>query len=438
MSDALEKKQKMYGLMVVAASFLAVFVLFGYRSTFAVLKDPMLKDMGWTNAETTIGYSIMMTIYAISAFFCGMILDKWGTKPVFAIAAILGALGFYVTGHTTSMSSYIFAYGLFGGIATGMLWVTSTISVRKWYVGKSYGKMWGFAFAGAPLGQLILTYFIKNALSSGTSWRIIYEGLGYTTFVVLALAFFLAKRGPESYGLHAEGGMPAATGAAPPKEYEWTLGQAFSSYPIWGAILTFVFSVLAEFLVWTQVVSYWRVDLGMDISTASYMYMVIGVVGIFSMPIMGIVADHTVKVTGYEPLGRKRMLQLGPFIGIVACVLLFLQTYSLWIGVASCFLFAVYWAIVPGGVVGYSGSLYGRKTLGKIWGLATLLVMGTGPFTGSFVGGYLKDVTGSYTASLVVALVSFLLSLIFATSLPLKLLNPEERRRVAATAPATS
>jgi MFS transporter, OFA family, oxalate/formate antiporter len=428
MSDALEQKQKTYGWMVVGASFLAVFVLFGYRSTFAVLKDPMLKDMGWTNAQTTIGYSIMMTIYAISAFFCGMILDKWGTKPVFAIAAVLGALGFYVTGHTTDMTSYILAYGLFGGIATGMLWVTSTISVRKWYVGKSYATMWGFAFAGAPLGQLILTYFIKNALASGSSWRTIYEGLGYTTFVVLAIAFVLAKRGPEAYGLHAAGAMPSAAGAAAPKEYEWSLGQAFSSYPIWGAILTFVFSVLAEFLVWTQVVSYWRVDLGMDISTASYMYMVIGVVGIFSMPIMGIVADHTVKAVGNEPLGRKRMLQLGPSIGIVACILLFLQTYSIWIGVASCFLFAVYWAIVPGGVVGYSGSLYGRKTLGKIWGLATLLVMGTGPFTGSFAGGYLKDVTGSYTASLVVALLSFLLSLIFATSLPLKLLNPEERR----------
>ena len=438
MSDALEKKQQAYGRMVVAASFLAVFVLFGYRSTFAILKDPMLKDMGWTNAQTTIGYSIMMTIYAISAFFCGMILDKWGTKPVFAAAAILGALGFYVTGHTTTMPGYILAYGLFGGIATGMLWVTSTISVRKWYVGKSYATMWGFAFAGAPLGQLILTYFIKNALSDGTSWRAIYEGLGYTTFVVLAIAFFLAKRGPESYGLHAAGSMPAAAGTAAPKEYDWSLGQAFSSYPIWGAILTFVFSVLAEFLVWTQVVSYWRVDLGMDISTASYMYMVIGVVGIFSMPIMGIVADHTVKVLGNEPLGRKRMLQLGPSIGIVACILLFLQTASIWIGVASCFLFAVYWAIVPGGVVGYSGSLYGRKTLGKIWGLATLLVMGTGPFTGSFVGGYLKDVTGSYTASLVVALVSFLLSLVFASSLPLKLLNPEERRVAAAALEATS
>ncbi|MDY0286833.1 MAG: MFS transporter, partial [Bacteroidales bacterium] len=76
-------------------------------------------------------------------------------------------------------------------------------------------------------------------------------------------------------------------------------------------------------------------------------------------------------------------------------------------------------AIVPGGVVGYTGAIYGRKTLGKIWGLATLIVMGIGPFLGSFIGGYLKDVTGSYTYSIYYAIGSFAVSILLAISLPL-------------------
>jgi predicted MFS family arabinose efflux permease len=287
--------------------------------------------------------------------------------------------------------------------------------------------MFGFAFAGAPLGQVLLTWYLKDSLAAGESWRSILEALGILTFVMLLIATFLAKRGPESYGLKASGAMPSSDDKPAKAEYDWSIAQAFSSYPIWGAILTFLTCVLAEFLVWTQVVSYWRIDLGLDISTASYLYMTIGIVGIFSMPIMGIVADYTVKITGNEPLGRKRMLQLGPLIGVVACVLLILQGSSIVAGVISCFMFAVYWAIVPGGVVGYTGSMYGRKTLGKVWGLATLIVMGTGPFIGSFLGGYLKDITGNYTASLVVALASFVLSILLATSLPLKLATPEER-----------
>ncbi|MDD2324161.1 MAG: MFS transporter, partial [Bacteroidales bacterium] len=82
-------------------------------------------------------------------------------------------------------------------------------------------------------------------------------------------------------------------------------------------------------------------------------------------------------------------------------------------------IFAIYWAIVPGGVVGYTGAIYGRKTLGKIWGLATLIVMGIGPFLGSFIGGYLKDVTGSYTYSIYYAIGSFAVSILLAISLPL-------------------
>ena len=46
--------------------------------------------MGWSTAQVTLGYSLMMVVYAVTAYFSGMILDKWGTKPVYAIAAVFG------------------------------------------------------------------------------------------------------------------------------------------------------------------------------------------------------------------------------------------------------------------------------------------------------------------------------------------------------------
>ena len=67
--------------MVVMASWLAVFCLFGFRATFAVLKVPMGQDMHWSAANISAGYALMMTIYAVTAFLSGMIIDRWGTKP---------------------------------------------------------------------------------------------------------------------------------------------------------------------------------------------------------------------------------------------------------------------------------------------------------------------------------------------------------------------
>lgn len=425
MDDA---RARRYGWSVVAASWLAVFCLFGYRATFAILKGPMSADLGWTQAQVTLGYSLMMLFYAITAFFSGMILDKWGTRPVYAVAAVFGGLGFYTTSLISSHLAYLFTFGLLAGIATGMLWVTSTVSVRKWYVGKSYGTMWGIAFAGGPMAQFILAYVTKAALKGDATdaWRGAMILLSVIMFILLVLAVILAKRSPEAYSMQPFGEIAAPGGKAQVEEYDWGVKEAFSTFAIWGAILVFLTSMMAEFLIWTQVVSYWVADLGWARDTAVDVYAIIGLVGIFSMPILGILADKVVVVTGNEVKGRKIMLFVGPFTGIFACIFLLMSGKTMACAYVACVIFAIYWAIVPGGVVGYTGAVYGRKTLGKIWGLATLIVMGIGPFTGSFIGGWLKDVSGSYTYSIYYALGSFIVSMLLALALPAKVKRKTE------------
>lgn len=421
-------KAKRYGILVVIASWLAVFSLFGYRATFAMLKSPMAADLGWTQAQVTLGYSLMMTIYAIVAFFAGLILDKWGTKPVYAIAAVFGGLGFYLTSLISTHFAYLFTFGVLAGIATGMLWVTSTVSVRKWYVGKTYGTMWGFAFAGAPMAQWLLAEVVKASMGKGGTWRSTMVILAVIIFLLLLLAVICAKRNPEYYGLKPHGELPGA-GAAAATEKAWSVKEAYSQYPIWGAILMFLTSMMAEFLIWTQVVSYWVQDKGWSDASAINVYKTIGIIGIFSMPLLGIFADKIVEKVKFEAKGRKIMLIIGPLVGLVACLLLLACGNTVtFVAYLAAAVFAIYWAIVPGGVVGYTGAIYGRKTLGKIWGLATLIVMGIGPFVGSFLGGWFKDISGSYTYSIYYAIGSFIVSAILAFSLPLTIKQKKEKQ----------
>ena len=406
---------------VIAASFLAVFCLFGYRATFAVLSGPMASTMKWTGAEVSLGYSLMMTIYAITAFFSGMIIDKWGTKPVYAIAAVFAMLGFWLTSRVESLFAYYACYAVFAGIGTGMLWVSSTISVRKWFVGKFYAKMWGIAFAGAPLAQVLLSLGVKPLLvQNAAQWRDAMNYLAWIVLVLLLVAAMLAKKNPEQYGITPFGAMPAAPGAAAKPEYVWNVSEAFGTPAIWGAILAFLTSMVAEFLIWTQVVRYWTKDLSISLDSATNLYVAIGIAGIFTMPLMGIVADKVVGHLGNEVKGRKAMLVFAPLVGVAACILLLnMKSTSTLLGIVVCILFATYWAIEPGGVVGYSGAVYGRVSLGKIWGTATLIVMGIGPALGSFMGGYLADTSGNFTASIQFAMASFAISAAVAFFLPL-------------------
>ncbi len=418
-----ENQARLKANMVVMASWLALFCLFGFRATFAILKVPMGNEMHWSASNISVGYSLMMSIYAITALLSGIIIDRWGTKPAYFLAAIFGAAGFWVTSGVHTLPYYYAAYGILGGIGTGMLWVSSTVSVRKWYVGKDYATMWGLAFMGGPMAQIILSLICMSVIPT-YGWRFAWQMLGGIVLVAMLLATVLAKKNPEDYGVQPFGTIQGSTS----EEYVWGVGEAFSGYAIWAVIITFLGSLLAEFLIWSQAVSYFVQDLGMSLGKAVNLYSTIGVIGIFSMPVMGIVADKIVRNVGHEAKGRKISLIIGTLVGMVACAML-LQTFrSIAFGVISCILFAVYWAMIPGGVVGYTGAIYGRKTLGKIWGLATLICMGIGPAAGSFLGGYFRDLTGSYSTSIMFAMGSFVVSAIAASSLPLTATQGQTRQ----------
>jgi len=427
-----EKNAKQLSYFVVAASWLAVFCLFGYRSSFSILNPVMIKNTGWSPTLPSTGYSIMMSVYAITAFFSGMIIDKWGTRPAYFLGAIFGGLGFFLTSlvPNTSPGMYLLVYGVFAGVGTGMLWVSSTVSVRKWFVGKAYATWWGVAFAGAPMAQVVLSLIVKpiltNPESGAESWRLAMKILAVITFVALLIAAAIAKKSPEAYNLKPFGLPPAGAGGSVKEEFMWTPGQAFKTLPIWGTVVVFLTAMVGEFLIWTQVVRYWTTDAKMDLGTATNLYIFIGIAGIFTMPIFGRIADMLVGKFGNEAQARKAMLIFAPAVGVVACFLLLMSgSGSFAIGVAACILFAIYWAIEPGGCAGYAGSIYGRKSLGRIWGLATLIVMGIGPALGTYVGSAL-GAGGSYVPSIWFALGAFAISFVTAIFLPLTATQPQE------------
>lgn len=423
MASISEKQAKTYGLMTVISAWLAVFCLFGYRSSFSIMQKMIIADTGWTTLQTSLGYCIMMTVYAITAFFSGSLVDKKGCRPTYAIGAVCCFLGFFLTSLVDVATPagfyvYLFTYGLFAGIGTGMLWVSSTISCRKWYVGARYGTMWGFAFMGAPMAQLLLTLVLKSALVS-MGWRASMKILAVIMAVFLIVASAIAKKTPDQYGIEAFGlETLKSKGPASAHKKIWAVGEAFKTYAIWAVILCFLTAMAGEFLVWSQVVSFFQTDMGMDLSQASNIYLIIGIAGIFAMPLTGKLSDRLVKSFNNERKARKYMLIVGPVCGAIGTALLLMK--SLPMCIISMVFLAIYWGIEPGGCAGYAGSIFGGVTLGRIWGLATLIVMGIGPSFGTFMGAWFKDHFGSYIPALIFCLAAYLISACVAVTLPLK------------------
>ena len=68
MASISPEKARTYGLCTVISAWLAVFCLFGYRSSFSIMQKMIIADTGWTTMQVSLGYCLMMTIYAITAF----------------------------------------------------------------------------------------------------------------------------------------------------------------------------------------------------------------------------------------------------------------------------------------------------------------------------------------------------------------------------------
>ena len=311
---------------------------------------------------------------------------------------------------------YLFTYGLFAGIGTGMLWVSSTISCRQWYVGAKYGTMWGIAFAGAPLAQLLLTIVLKPVLRN-MGWQAGMKLMAAICAVFLVAAALIAKRTPNYYNVTPFGTETLKKKDGPAKRAV-TLKEAFSTYAIWADILCFLTAMAGEFLIWSQAVGFFQTDMNMDADKAANIYMLIGAFGVFMMPITGKISDLMVKKFGSEVKGRKVMLIIGPACGAIGVALCL--TKSLPLCIVAMFFLASYWGIEPGGCAGYAGSVFGGAGLGRTWGLATLIVMGIGPSFGTFMGAWFKDSFGSYVPAFIFCLCAYIISMLVACTLPLK------------------
>ena len=432
---------KRYGKMTVYAAFLAVFCLFGYRSSFSIMQKIMIADTGWTSTQVSLGYCFMMTLYGITAFFSGRLVDTKGTRPSYAIGAICCFLGFFLTSFLPTNPTpgwafplYLFTYGVFAGIGTGMLWVSSTVSCRKWYVGAEYGSAWGIAFAGAPLAQLLLTIVVSPILKDA-GWQMGMKVLSVIMAVLLIIAAVIAKPSPDKVGAKPFGldSLPKKAEPAVPA-HVWTRGEAFKTRHVWLNIGNLLFSVMGEFLIWSQIVLFFSNNYSVNgiswgeyfplegvpllggIPLANLVYMVIGLAGLFTMPLTGKFSDNLVAKMGDERIARRWIIVIAPALGIIGCLLG--MTGNIVIVCLGMIVLACYWGMEPGGAAGYCATNFGGPNFGAIWGMCTLVCMAIGPSLGTIIGAVAPSATGNPMSTIYFGLGMFAISFICGLLLP--------------------
>jgi len=199
--------------------------LFAIQTGYGIVSPDIQKDAHLSLSQISSAASIYTVAFAFCQFFSGSLLDRYGTRPLLAIAVALTTVGAFLFAATTSFATLALAQVVLA-IGASFGFVGAGYIGGKWFDAAKYGLMFGlvqmFASLGSAVGQPVISALLKDM-----TWQQLLAGFG-TFGVLLTLAFVFIVRNPVATA------EEAAEEAARPKgnvfgEIVHDLGTCFSN-----------------------------------------------------------------------------------------------------------------------------------------------------------------------------------------------------------------
>src|SRR5688572_13287539 len=122
------------GWLVVGSTFLSTFTVFGIAYSFGAFFDSMAADFGTGKSATALMFSITTAWYFGIGPLSGKAVDRFGPRPVLAVAAVTLGGGLLATAQVQSIWIGYITYGLGAGTAVACAYVPMVATVGGWFV----------------------------------------------------------------------------------------------------------------------------------------------------------------------------------------------------------------------------------------------------------------------------------------------------------------
>ena len=170
---------------VLATTF--VVWLFSIQTGYAVVSPDIQQTAGLSIAQVGLAASVYTWAFALAQFFSGALLDRFGSRPLLAIAVALVSAGAFLYSGTTSFGTLAAAQAVlalgasFGFVGAGFIG-------GQWFAAARYGLMFGlvqgFASLGSAIGQPVILAVLRSL-----SWKQLLVAFG--SFGVLLTILFV-------------------------------------------------------------------------------------------------------------------------------------------------------------------------------------------------------------------------------------------------------
>ena len=192
--------KKNYHWWVFGVAFLTLLGAAGFRSTPAILIDPLKKEFGWGRGTIGTAVSINVLLYGFIGPFAAALQMKYGLRRITIWALSVISIGALLT---TQISTTWHLYLLWGGVVgTGsgcLATVFASTVATRWFV-KNRGLVVGGLTAAGASGQLIFLPVLSR-LADHYGWRWVGVTIALSALAVIPFVALLLRNYPSDVGL---------------------------------------------------------------------------------------------------------------------------------------------------------------------------------------------------------------------------------------------
>jgi MFS family permease len=374
--------------LIVAAAFIAGFVVFGIVYSFGVFFEPMAAEFGADRATTSALFSITGAVFSALGSLTGHLSDRLGPRAVVAAGAIVMGASLVLTSFIGSIWAGYLIYGVGLGVGAACAYIPTLAIVGGWFA-KRRNTALGIAAAGTGCGMLVVPP-VSTILIGHYGWRMT------DTFLGLGAALLL--------------GLCAAV-VAPPPAVQAIVGRSLRRVlRSFDFIMLYVSWVLATTALFVPLVYLpaFALHRGASDVAASALLSLLGGVSVVGRLGIGPLGDR---------IGILKVFKIAVFTMAVSYVLWLVSGTYAWLVAFSAVLGVAYGvriAVMPGVLIEF----FGLRNLGALLGIF-FTGSGIAAVLGPLLAGFIVDHTASFGWGIAFALAMGALG--FAAVVPLAL-----------------
>jgi MFS family permease len=361
--------------LMVAAAFLASFVVFGVIYSFGVFLKPMAAEFNANAAGASLFFSITAAVFYASGAATGRLADRFEPRRIVALGAFALGAGLCLTVLADNVWLCYLIYGIGVGIGGACCYLPPLAVIGGWFVQRRNTAL-GIAAAGTGCGTMVLPP-LAAALIQQYGWRTtnIIFGIG-AAIILLACAAVVAS--PPI-------GRSTDSTAQP-------LRTIFGSHAFVLLYLSWVLATTALFVPFVFLPAFAR-DHGASEVAAAALVSAIGGASILGRLVMGPIGDWL----GVLSLFKLTVFMMGAsyVIWLLSSSYVALVIFAVLLGVA----YGSRIAAVPGVLIDY----FGLQNVGTVLGVF-FTASGLSALLGPLLAGIAVDLTGGYRGGIVFAL----------------------------------